>query len=331
MPLFRRDATGTHAPPWPGGLRWFNSKPLTTIELRGKLILVDFWTYSCVNCIRTLPYLRAWHERYAPQGLVVIGVHAPEFAFEKDAKNVEHALREFAITYPVVQDNDYKIWTAYANAWWPRKLLVDGKGIIVYDHIGEGDYAETERVIQKELVKLGADPAQFPTVMDEHEHGGGGICFPSSSEIYLGTERGRVGNGTGVSDGRAHRFTDVPKHTRDIPYLAGTWSVHLEYIEHAGEALLWDEYLELNFRGTEVNLVMGATGTEPIEVRVTLGGKSPRMSRGKDVGNEDSIMVKETRMYRIIKAKEGMEAELRLLVRDRGLQCYAFTFGGCTD
>ncbi|MBI2033935.1 MAG: redoxin family protein, partial [Candidatus Liptonbacteria bacterium] len=144
-----------NAPEFPKDLIWLNSKPIQMADLRGKaVVLIDFWTYSCVNCIRSMPYLKEWHERYKDKGLVIVGVHTPEFAFEKEKDNVLKAVKDFGITYPVVMDNDYAIWQLYANRFWPRKYLVSSDGQIAYDHTGEGGYTETEEEIQKALLEL---------------------------------------------------------------------------------------------------------------------------------------------------------------------------------
>lgn len=227
------------APELIGGGTWLNSEPLTIEQLNseGKVVLVDFWTYSCVNCIRTMPYLKAWHEKYADKGLVIIGVHSPEFEFEKLTKNVEAAIDDFAISYPVVQDNDFLIWRAYENRYWPAKYLIDKQGQIRYRHFGEGKYQETESKIQ-ELLGETADLTSFDEVKNQAR----------TPETYLGSLRA------------------IPNNP--IYSLEGNWKVDKEYAQaDKGNKLL------LKFEAKEVNVVMSPVGGVGL-VKVSVGGKS---------------------------------------------------------
>ncbi len=185
--MFLHRARKIKTPEFPPRLTWLNSGSLSMKKLLGKVVLVDFWTYSCVNCIRTLPHLKRWHKLYADKGLTIIGVHTPEFAFEKDKEKVAAAIKHSKIDYPVVLDPDYKIWNLFANRWWPRKFLVDHDGSIVYDHIGEGGYGETEAEIQNALRAIGVE--DLPDI-DADEGPGGGICQKTTPEIYLVFLRG---------------------------------------------------------------------------------------------------------------------------------------------
>ena len=183
------------------GRVWLNSTPLSFRQLRGRVVLVDFWDYTCVNCIRTLPYVQAWHERYRDKGLTVIGVHTPEFTFAQYESNVERGIREFGLTYPIVIDSNREIWKAFANRYWPTKYLLDKEGYLRFGHFGEGGYGECEQVIQELLREI--DPSlELPALMEplrEEDHVGA-VCYRASGELYLGNRRGRIGNEGGFKE-----------------------------------------------------------------------------------------------------------------------------------
>lgn len=288
------------APEFPQNLRWLNLPPdkkagLRIAELRGQPVLVDFWTYSCVNCIRTLPHLKDWHKKYSNKGLTIIGVHTPEFEFEKDIQNVEAALREFEIEYPVVMDNDYQIWSLYSNKFWPAKYLIDKEGKIVYKHFGEGNYTETEKEIQK--VILEADKRYKLPPIDEESDGTGGICYPATPETYLGSLRGKIGG---------------------IWNAVGAWKVYPEYIEHLRTIPTYSDYISLKFEAFEVNLVMGGIAEKPFILKLELNGdKLP------------DVEAQRYKMYNLVKSKKLLKGELKIFVKDAGFKAYAFTFGGC--
>lgn len=260
----------------------------------GKAVLIDFWTYSCINCIRTLPHLKAWHEKYSPYGLVIVGVHTPEFEFEKNVGNVERALKEFNVTYPVVMDSDYQIWSLYSNKYWPNKFLVSKDGQIVYDHAGEGGYKETEEQIEKALLEINPK-LKLPAATDEE--GGGGICYPATPETYLGTMRGQSGR---------------------IWKAIGAWKAYPEYIEHVEKTPDYKDCLALNFEGVEVNLVMESQSDRPVKIRPEVNGEPLK-----------EIEVRESKMYNLWKSQEYASGELKIFVKDAGFRAYAFTFGGC--
>lgn len=281
------------APEFPQGLTWLNSPPLRITDLKAKkVVLIDFWTYSCVNCIRSMPYLKEWHESYKDKGLVIIGVHTPEFAFEKEKENVLKAVKDFGIAYPVVMDNDYAIWQLYANRFWPRKYLVSKDGQIVYDHAGEGAYALTEEEIQKALLELNPKLSFTKPTSDD---GSGGICYPVTPETYLGSLRGRPGQ---------------------VWYTEGEWTIHPEFIEHTGNSEDFEDFILLKFEATEVNLV--ASSTETTSIKIKLNGRSV-----------NEIKVDEPKMYNLFKSEELFEGELKVFVKGKGFKAYAFTFGGC--
>lgn len=308
---------------------WFNSSPLALKSLLGKVVLVDFWTYSCVNCVRTLPYLKSWYEKYSQDSLVIVGVHTPEFDFEKDPANVQRAVQDFGIKYPVVMDSDYKTWTNFANHYWPRKYLIDGKGYIRYDHAGEGGYAETEREIQKLLKEVNKDFSEKEiTVEDKESHGG--ICYPQTPETYCGYLRGNLLNGPYKEDQVAEYFNSG-NHQEGGIYLSGSWLAKGEYIQHASTDL--KDYLAIVVKGVEVNLVIKAAQVGEFEVSLTWNGQpAPREMQGDDVteeGGQTRLRVNEPRMYQLLKSKDFFQGELRLSSSSDKVQFYAFTFGGC--
>ncbi len=319
----RKNKTGKTAPEFPSNLEWINSEPMTLKELRGKVVLLDFWTYSCVNCQRTLPSLKSWHEKYADKGLVIIGIHTPEFDFEKVKANVEEAVREAGLEYATVLDPDYKIWNLFDNHWWPRKILVNKDGEIVYDHIGEGGYGKTERAIQSALREIGAK--SLPAVHELEESSGGKVCQPISPETYLGYERGRFANHGELEKNQMHGYKK--SKMRDHPILEGEWKVTREYVESGGGALY------MPFMAGEVNLVMeladGASSKGSVGVSID-GKPIARMDAGNDVkfsGKATVVEVSSSRMYKILLADEYLDAMMKLDV-PAGVRLFAFTFGG---
>ena len=219
-----------HAPDLIGGY-WVNSEPLQIEGLRGKVVLIDFWDYTCVNCIHTLPYVTEWHRRYSPHGLVVVGVHAPEFTFAKELDGVKRAVEAFGLEYPVVMDNGYSIWQAYANRYWPAKYLVDGQGYIRFYHFGEGAYEETERTIQTLLRELQPDlelPEPLKPVRETDQPGA--VCYRVTPELYLGYLQGRIGNPTGYVPKQTAVYSDPGLHAEGFFYLQGEWTADEEHV-----------------------------------------------------------------------------------------------------
>ena len=253
------------------GRVWFNSSPLSFRQLRGRAVLVDFWDYTCVNCIRTLPYVQAWHERYCDKGLTVIGVHTPEFTFAQYESNVERGIREFGLTYPIVIDSDREIWKAFANRYWPTKYLLDKDGYLRWGHFGEGGYAECEQVIQELLREI--DPGiALPALMDplrEEDHAGA-VCYRPSGELYLGNRRGRIGNEGGFKEDQIadYAFDGVPEE--NFFYASGRWASTAEYFEAIESG---PHSLQLKYEAAAVNLVMASPHTAAAEVVVLLDGK----------------------------------------------------------
>lgn len=282
------------APEFPRELRWYNSTPLVMKQLRGKVVLIDFWTYSCMNCIRAIPHVVSWHAQYKDSGLVILGVHTPEFEFEKEPSNVQAAVKALGITYPVVMDNEYQIWSTYGNNVWPRKFLVNYDGQIVYDHAGEGGYEETEAAIQSALLEINPAVTLPPIASDD---GSGGLCYPMTAETYLGSLRGRQG---------------------DIWKSSGAWKARPEYLEHEENTSDFRDVITLHFTANEVNLVMGKPDGLPFLVRLDLDSKHLRdFEAGRYA------------MYNLLSLPEVVRGTLKISVKDKGVRAYAFTFGGC--
>jgi cytochrome c biogenesis protein CcdA/thiol-disulfide isomerase/thioredoxin len=310
-----------------GAIAWINSPPLTGDQLKGHVVLVDFWTYSCINCLRSIPYVCAWAEKYKASGLIVIGVHTPEFAFEKDLDNVRKAVSELKITYPVALDNDYKIWKAFNNSYWPADYMVDATGKIRFHHFGEGKYNETEQQIQqllKEnnpqlsvngLVKVAATGAEAPPDSDVE-----------SPETYVGYERADsfLSPGGFVQDA-AHVYS-IPKHLE-----LNQWGLSGNWTDHAQVASLDSTRGKIVFRfhARDVHLVLGpAANGKPVRFRVTIDGKAPGANHGVDTDEQGDGKITDQRLYQLIRQKDAIEDrtfEIEFL--DPGAQAYAFTFG----
>lgn len=328
--LFHQDGR-VHAPEFPQPSAWLQRGPHTLRDLRGKVVLIDFWTYSCVNCIRTLPYVQRWHETYAKDGLVVIGVHTPEFSFEKNAEHVQDAIARFGITYAIVTDNDYAIWRRYANRSWPHKFLIDAKGVIVYDHAGEGSYATTELAIQEALRNIGVQ--EFPAIGPDASVGGK-VCYPTMNETYFGFLRGRIENACDVLPGEELACTDDARIIDDgAVTLHGHWKVHGEHIEHARAVSGTHEYLRLQYRAYAVNMVLEAPKALRARLELTLNGSPlPQDMRGEDVYEDRGktwVDVHEPRMYSLVQAKTYHHGSLRIGVANEGVRLYAATYGNC--
>lgn len=317
-----------------GGI-WLNSEPVTAEELRGKVVLVDFWDYTCVNCIRTLPYIVEWYKRYSDKGLVVIGVHAPEFFFSRTEENVTKGMEKFGIRYPVVMDNDYKIWSAFANRAWPAKYLIDKNGYFRYVHMGEGAYIETELAIQLLLREL--DPElKLPDPMKPlRDTDIPGIhCYRPSPELYFGHKRGRLGNGEGYKPGEPRYYEKPDAVADDAIYLSGCWISEGEYIAPSPDGPGEISNIYLKYASSEVNLVINPVDNTDSKVFVMQDGKPADGGvAGEDVEfdreGRSFIIVREPGMYNIIKNREFGSHLLELSTDSASLQFYAFTFVGC--
>ncbi|KDP84578.1 cytochrome C biogenesis protein [Cupriavidus sp. SK-3] len=314
-----------------GAVQWLNSPPLTAEGLRGKVVLVDFWTYSCINCLRTLPYVKAWAEKYRDQGLVVIGVHAPEFAFERNIDNVKKATRDLGIDYPVAVDNNYAIWRAFNNQYWPAHYFVDAQGQIRFHHFGEGEYAKSEQVIQQLLAEAGhAGAAKVATGLGTT--GAQGVQMAAdkaeiqSGETYLGYERAEnFASPGGEAQDKAHTYTAPAQPALNDWGLAGTWKVGAEHATLAGAS----GRIVYRFHARDLHLVLGpGQDGRPVRFRVTIDGAAPGDAHGTDVAADGRGTVTEQRLYQLVR-QSGKVADRTFAIEflDAGVEAYAFTFG----
>ncbi|HQQ69819.1 MAG TPA: thioredoxin family protein, partial [Alicycliphilus sp.] len=316
------------APSLDGATQWLNSAPLTAAQLRGKVVLVDFWTYSCINCLRTLPYVKAWAEKYRDQGLVVVGVHAPEFAFERKPSNVEKAVKDLGIAYPVALDNQYAIWRAFGNRYWPAHYFIDAKGHIRHHHFGEGDYAESERVIQQLLREAGA-PQMAQGLIDVRAQGvqqAADMADVRSPETYLGYERAEhfASMPAAVPD-RATAYA-TPAHLGLNAWgLTGRWTVGPESATLDGAS----GRIAYRFHARDLHLVLGpGPNGKPVRFKVFIDGQAPGAAHGTDVAADGSGTVTEQRLYQLIRQSGDIaERSFSIEFLDPGVSAYAFTFG----
>lgn len=252
----RQENEESFAPELDGALTWINSTPLRLQELRGKVVLLDFFEYSCVNCIRTFPYLKEWQRRYGDHGLVIIGVHSPQYGFSMDPLHVNAGVKRFGLTYPVAVDSNLKIAEAYQNRFWPHKILIDRAGHVRYEHTGEGAYAETERMIQQllhEIDRFKTFPPPMSPLRDIDKPGV--VCYPITPELYLGLTRGKLGNAVDVKTNGpvVYEMPEQPEEGR--VYAAGEWENQSEYLRHTRDTDDLIDFIALRYRATEVNVV----------------------------------------------------------------------------
>lgn len=310
-----------------GATQWLNSPPLSTESLRGKVVLVDFWTYSCINCIRSLPYVRGWADKYKNHGLVVIGVHAPEFAFEKDTANVAKAVKDLGVDYPVALDNDYAIWRGFNNEYWPAHYFIDAQGQIRHHHFGEGEYQQGEDVIRQLLTEAGQKNLPGGYVSDDRR----GVEAAASNdptrspETYVGYARALNFVGGRVAHDDAHDYQAPGTLASDQWSLDGRWTVHDEsaQVDKAGGSIVY------RFRGRDLHLVLGpASDGKPIRFRVTLDGKPPGADHGMDTDADGNGTITGQRLYQLVRQANGSGERLfEITFLDPGVQAYAFTFG----
>jgi len=310
-----------------GATAWLNSAPLTPEALRGKVVLVDFWTYTCVNWLRTLPYVRAWATKYRDQGLVVVGAHTPEFPFEHDLDNVRDSLGWFKVDWPIAQDNDYGVWRAFSNHFWPAVYLADAQGRIRYHHFGEGEYAATEMAIQRLLMAAGVTDVDQNLVMVEPH----GLEVPAdwrvvqSGETYVGYgQASGFANEDAAAFNQAHVYT--PRTLRLNEWaLDGDWTV----TEHAGVVHAPGAKVSFHFHARDLNLVMApAQRGAALPFRVTLDGAPLGAAHGDDTDTDGNGMLSEQRTYQLIRQPgviTDRTAEIEFLVE--GAEAYCFTFG----
>ncbi|WP_186030780.1 cytochrome c biogenesis protein DipZ [Burkholderia gladioli] len=319
------------APSLAGATEWLNSPPLTNASLRGKVMLVDFWTYSCINCLRTLPYVKAWARKYRNDGLVVIGVHAPEFAFERDIGNVKKATHDLGVTYPVAIDNGYSIWRAFNNEYWPAHYFIDAQGRVRYHHFGEGDYVQSERAIQQLLVEAGhPDAAQVPLGIDGPAASGAQAAADNadmrSPETYVGYARAEnFSSPGGQLHDREHDYAAPAQPGLDDWGLAGAWNVAEQQATLAkpGGRIVY------RFHARDLHLVLGpGKNGAPVRFRVTIDGTAPGASHGADVNADGVGTVTGQRLYQLIRQSGPIvDHTFSIEFLDPGVQAFAFTFG----
>lgn len=315
-------------PPLDGAVQWLNSPPLTAQALKGKVVLVDFWTYSCINCLRTLPYVKAWAEKYRDQGLVVIGVHAPEFAFERDVGNVTKAMKDLGINYPVAIDNDYKIWRAFNNEYWPAHYFADAQGRIRYHHFGEGEYAESERVIQQLLREAGASKVADGLITADAT---GVQLAPDMNEVqspetYVGYQRAEhFVPQTGLVPDKVSAYSTPAQLALNDWGLDGQWNVGSERAISSAPA----SRIVYRFHARDLHLVLGpGADGKPVRFKVLIDGKAPGDARGTDVAPDGSGSVTEQRLYQLVRQNGGVtDRTFSIEFLDPGVSAYAFTFG----
>ena len=311
-----------------GAVAWLNSPPLTVEGLRGKVVLVDFWTYSCINCLRAIPYVEAWAEKYKDSGLVVIGVHTPEFAFEKDQGNVKKAVQDLRLTYPVAVDSNYAIWKAFKNEYWPAHYFIDARGVIRYHHFGEGQYEESESVIRALLKEKNAS---LPSATYVDVKAGGAQAAPNmrdvkSPETYVGFERqDNYVSPEPIRKNQSATYSAPVRPTINQWGLGGQWNVrgdNAALVSSPGTIVF-------RFHARDLHLVLGpGSGGKPVRFRVRVDGAPPLEDRGTDVDAQGSGTVSGYRLYQLIRQKGAIEDrtfEIEFL--DPGVQAFAFTFG----
>jgi thiol-disulfide isomerase/thioredoxin len=310
-----------HMPALDGATGWLDSEPLGPAELRGKVVLVNFWTLTCINWLRQEPYVRAWSQAYRDDGLLVIGVHTPEFSFEHDLEGVRQATRERAIDYPVVLDNDYEIWRAFDNHYWPALYFVDREGVIRDQHFGEGRYEQSERVIQRlleierELVSVEGLGVEADAAWDQLQ----------THETYLGygrSERFASPNGAAFDERRAYELPERLGYNSWA--LAGEWTIGREQIvlDEAGGSIAF------RFHARDAHLVLSPGAREPIPFRVLLDGEAPGLSHGVDVDEDGNGVLEDGRMYQLVRQHDTVgERTLEISFLEPGAEAYSFTFG----
>lgn len=311
-----------------GATGWINSPPLTAQELKGKVVLVDFWDYSCINCIRAAPYIRAWAQKYKDSGLVVIGVHTPEFDFERQMANVQKAVQKFDMTYPIALDSNYKIWNAFHNQYWPAEYFIDAKGRVQYEHFGEGDYDQSERWIQKLLKDANAKPmtSGMASVEGEGVQAAPDTKDVRSPETYIGYARAENFSSPGGIKRDAVKTYVEPKHLSLNDWgLEGSWLDHQQVaiLDSAGGKIVF------RFHARDLHLVLGpGADGKPVQFRVTIDGQAPGENHGVDTDAQGNGVVTAFRLYQLVRQKDEIKDHtFTIEFEDPGVQAYSFTFG----
>jgi thiol-disulfide isomerase/thioredoxin len=315
-------------PPFSGATGWLNSPPLTTEELRGKVVLVDFWTYTCINWLRTLGYVRAWSEKYADHGLVVVGVHTPEFPFERDVDNVRQAAKDMRVEYPVALDSDYAVWEAFSNQYWPAVYIADAEGRIRHHHFGEGGYEECERIVQQLLREAGGDgiPDDLVSVSDDGFEAQADWSTLESPETYLGYRQAQNFASPGGAERDEPRTYVAPEQLR-----LNQWALSGEWAVERGACVLnrADGRIAFRFHARDVNLVMGprARGTS-VPFRVLVDGELPGDAHGLDVDEKGHGTLSHQRLYQLIRERGSItDRTFEIAFLAPGVEAYCFTFG----
>jgi thiol-disulfide isomerase/thioredoxin len=311
-----------------GATGWVNSAPLNAKELKGKVVLVDFWTYSCINCLRSLPYIEAWAQKYKDDGLVVIGVHTPEFDFEKQLPNVQKAVQKYGVTYPIALDSDQKIWDAFHNQYWPAHYFIDAKGKVRFEHFGEGNYDESEHWIQQLLQERNAKPmpAGGVTVQGQGVLAAADANDVRSPETYIGYARAEhFASPGGLTRDREKTYTAPVQPALNQWGLDGKWIDHQQIAElkSAGGKIVF------HFHARDLHLVLGPIGDgKPVHFKVTLDGAAPGDNRGVDTDAEGSGVVTGHRLYQLVRQKGAVADHIFTIeFEDPGVQAFSFTFG----
>jgi thiol-disulfide isomerase/thioredoxin len=307
---------------------WLNSQPLTAAELHGKVVLVDFWTYSCINWRRQLPYIRAWSEKYKDHGLVVIGVHAPEFSFEKNVDNVRWAAKDMRIEYPIVIDNDHAIWRSFNNEYWPALYFIDPKGKVRHSQFGEGEYEQSEKVIQRLLAEVETSGIRNELVSVDARGAEAAADWGElrSGENYVGYERTEnFASPGGIKADKAHVYAVGGQLRRNQWALSGNWTM-------GREAIVLNELngrIAYRFHARDLHLVMGpAERKTPVRFRVLIDGQPPHAAHGVDVDEPGNGTVTEARMYQLIRQPRPIsDRQFEIQFLDAGVEAYSFTFG----
>ena len=324
---------GKPAPSLDGALVWLNGAEVTLANVRGKVVLLYFFDYSCLNSIHTYPYLLEWERRYAPLGLQVVGIHSPQFDFELTPANVQLNVNRAGLTHPIAVDSDLKIAGAYHNRYWPRLLLLDKTGLVRFDHTGEGSYLDLERMIQKLLREI-TPKANMPTLMRPvHDFDRtNALCYVVTPELYLGHTRGDLGNPEASSTNAIIPFRLPPVRTAGVIYAQGTWSVHDEYMRHTMDQDELIDFLALEYQATELNVVMKPESVYWMKVFVTIDGQPvPKDFAGADITYDETgrsfVPTDTARLYNLTRRQPYRDYEIRLSVHGKGLSVYGFSFG----
>jgi thiol-disulfide isomerase/thioredoxin len=312
-----------------GATGWINSKPLTASDLKGKVVLVDFWTYSCINCLRSLPYINAWAEKYKQSGLVIIGVHTPEFPFEKERPNVEKAVRKFSVSYPVALDSNYAIWNGFNNKYWPAHYFFDAKGKLRHQHFGEGEYDQSEVMIQKLLQERASQqalPGGMVSVTGQGEQAAAQIRELGSPETYIGYEHAQHFASAGGLRHNTARLYAIPDQLALNEWgLGGLWKDQ----EHAAVLASLPGTIAFRFHARDLHLVLGpAKEGASIRFRITIDGQIPGPNHGADTDEQGNGVVTSHRLYQLVRQKDAIkDRTFTIEFLDLGVQAFAFTFG----